>query len=45
MFLLLTDIGDVRPLPVVGVAFLSFVVNILSAEVAKRDIIFLFHGI
>ena len=45
MFLLSTDNGDVRPLPVVGVAFPYVVVDIISAGVSVHEIIFLFLGI
>ena len=41
----MTDIGDMRPIPDVGVAFPYVVVDIISAGVAVRDIIVLFHSI
>ena len=45
MFLLSTDIGDMCPLPVAGVALPRVVVDIAAAVVAERDIVVLLHSI
>ena len=43
MCLLSTEIGGVRPLPVVGVELAAVVVNITYEVVALHEIIALFH--
>ena len=45
MHFLPANIGDVRPLPVVRVAFTYFVVYIIATGIAVHEIVVLFHSI